>query len=244
MRILLVTEYPPPRDGFTEDALHIVRELRAEGHSVEVVSPQPSGATQHVDLATRRGLLALARLARRADRVMLRVRDGHASPPPSTLHALRAARAAEVRAYDLAPDGAWARALDRAPGRVRVVHLELHPAPAPVRAADGTPPGDTPWPVGADRTTVMTEIRSRAGRRREVASADPISERRSAPVRRIPPLALPPPVSLRPGMSVAKRLVRRLTAWQIEPIVAQLNRLREALVEALEARPPDDPHEG
>jgi hypothetical protein len=31
-----------------------------------------------------------------------------------------------------------------------------------------------------------------------------------------------------------KRIVRRLTAWQIDPIVGQVNRLREAVVVALE----------
>ena len=98
MKILLVTEYAPPRDGFTDDALRMVREWRGAGHTVEVVSPQPSGAVHHVDLSARRGVVALARLARHADRVVLRVRDGHATPPPSALHALRAASAAEVLA--------------------------------------------------------------------------------------------------------------------------------------------------
>ena len=108
------------------------------------------------------------------------------------------------------------------------------------RGDDGVAAPRAPWPVGSDRGVVMAEIRARAARHRAAGATDPISERRSAPVRRIPPLALPPAVSLRPGASLMKRLVRRLTAWQVEPIVAQLNRLRDALVEALEAQPRDD----
>jgi hypothetical protein len=50
----------------------------------------------------------------------------------------------------------------------------------------------------------------------------------------VPPLAPPAPVSARPGASAAKKLVQRATAWQLTPVVAQLNRLQQALVEALD----------
>ena len=80
----------------------------------------------------------------------------------------------------------------------------------------------------------MRAIRARAARRRGAAGGDPAAERRTAPLRQLAPLALPAPVSLRPGASVMKRVVQRLTAWQIDPIVGQVNRLREALVESLE----------
>ena len=89
------------------------------------------------------------------------------------------------------------------------------------------------WP-GADRDAVMQTIRVRAAQRRGAGDASVAGERRTAPLRRLAPLALPAPVSLRPGASVLKRLVRRLTAWQIDPIVGQVNRLREALLAALE----------
>ena len=59
MRILLVTDYPPPRDALTDDALEMVRTLRAQGHHLEVVSPNPSAAEHHLDLRSRRGQLAL-----------------------------------------------------------------------------------------------------------------------------------------------------------------------------------------
>jgi hypothetical protein len=45
---------------------------------------------------------------------------------------------------------------------------------------------------------------------------------------------LPEPTSARPAAALAKRLVRRLTQWEIDPIVRQLNRLHEVVVDALE----------
>jgi hypothetical protein len=55
----------------------------------------------------------------------------------------------------------------------------------------------------------------------------------SAPVRRIAPLQLPPTTG-RPAASLVKRVVRRLTAWQLEPMVGQVNALRAATVESIE----------
>jgi hypothetical protein len=37
-------------------------------------------------------------------------------------------------------------------------------------------------------------------------------------------------VSARPGASALKRVVRRLTAWQLDPVVAQVNGLQRAIV--------------
>jgi mannosyltransferase OCH1-like enzyme len=45
---------------------------------------------------------------------------------------------------------------------------------------------------------------------------------------------VPAPISARPGVSLLKQLVRRATAWQVEPLVAQVNALRQATIEALE----------
>jgi hypothetical protein len=52
----------------------------------------------------------------------------------------------------------------------------------------------------------------------------------SAPVRRLAPLVPPPPVSARPGASALKRVVHRLTAWELDPIVAHVNALQRAVV--------------
>jgi Glycosyl transferases group 1 len=114
---------------------------------------------------------------------------------------------------------------------------------AAVEPATGGPAATAgrPWPSGPlDRERVQAEIQARgsAARRgvprrdpgqataRSVASAVAVS----APVRRLAPLVPPPPVSARPGASALKRVVRRLTAWQLDPIVAHVNALQRAVV--------------
>ena len=57
----------------------------------------------------------------------------------------------------------------------------------------------------------------------------------------IPPLNPPQPASARPGAAVMKRVVRRLTSWEIDPVVHQINRLRQATLDALEPPDADDP---
>jgi glycosyltransferase involved in cell wall biosynthesis len=113
------------------------------------------------------------------------------------------------------------------------------------------PPAE-PWPAG-DRETVMAEIRARAAATRGFADAALGStaagngHRRgaaglasSAPLRRVPPLVLPSAVSARPGVSSIKRLIRRLTAWEVDPLVTQVNRLRDAVIQTVESAPPTD----
>jgi len=107
-----------------------------------------------------------------------------------------------------------------------------------------------PWPDGddVDRDAVMEAIRTRAERERGggvVAPSDSRSDQRavhwrsansrpSAPLRRIPRLALPPAASSRSGVTPVKRAVRRLTAWELEPIVQQVNNLQQAMVDIVE----------
>ena len=71
MRILMVTPYPPTRDGIAAYAVQSVRALRAAGHQVEVLSPGPSAAHHHLDLVGPRGALALARRVRDYHRVIV-----------------------------------------------------------------------------------------------------------------------------------------------------------------------------
>ncbi len=120
--------------------------------------------------------------------------------------------------------------------------------PLPAAAVESAP-----WPAGADHDTVQAEVRRRARAERaaedDVAGAAPAvdgeallevaptgrgADRRAANLRRVPPLGLPRAVSARPGASGAKRWVRRLTAWQIDPLITQLNRLRDAAIADLE----------
>ena len=105
-------------------------------------------------------------------------------------------------------------------------------APAPVAG---------PWTAAGtvDRDAVMAEIRARASSSRRVSTAlsGPPSAKitdASAPLRRTPPLGRPAPISGRPGAGLLKRLTRRLIGWEIDPIVHQVNSLRDATIQAIE----------
>lgn len=74
-RILVVSPYPPVRDGIATYALQTVRALRRQGHDVEVLSPGPSAAHHHLDLVGPRGALALAKRIRDYDRVIVQFQD-------------------------------------------------------------------------------------------------------------------------------------------------------------------------
>jgi len=444
MRILMVSPYPPAHDGLANYAVQEVRELRAGGHDVEVLSPGPSAAHHHLDLKGPRGALALGRRLRGYDRVIIQYHPAVFYPEEPASSRQRAAVSAalasafrlggnvELRVHEFPLEGAaggrleaaaaramWSSArrievhtereraqlsatfglaperievvahgaafarrtqLDRAGARRRLglpadgfvflsigflaphkgfdravrafgdlhrsgcrleivgslrlddgVHaaylddlrdlvaatpgVSLHEGyvsdelfdvwivasdalvlpyrliwssgvceraalyERPVIAArvggledqvsDTTllvetdaelgaamrrlsPPGlvaspSGPWP-GPDRDAVEAEIRSRAALRRPAVGAGSRSvassrgasardRRRSAALRRVPALGIPAPVSARPGAAPLKRLVRRATAWEIDPVVAQVNALHHAMIEALETGP-------
>lgn len=61
---LMVTPYPPYRDGIGTYAVQEVRRMRAAGTPVEVLSPLPSAAHHHLALGGLRGILALVKRAR------------------------------------------------------------------------------------------------------------------------------------------------------------------------------------
>lgn len=71
MTLLMVTPYPPYRDGIGTYAVQEVRRLRAEGRAVEVLSPLPSAAHHHLALGSLRGVLALTKKARHYDATMI-----------------------------------------------------------------------------------------------------------------------------------------------------------------------------
>jgi glycosyltransferase involved in cell wall biosynthesis len=99
-----------------------------------------------------------------------------------------------------------------------------------------------PWPSGgADlREQVQAEVIARAALRR----GGPVSQTTttsssavrsvSTPVRAVPPLAVPAPVSARVGATTAKRLVFRSTRWLIDPLIWQVNAVRDATIRALD----------
>jgi glycosyltransferase involved in cell wall biosynthesis len=91
--------------------------------------------------------------------------------------------------------------------------------------------GDGP----VDRERVMAEVRARAARDRVAADAALTgagARHASLPLHKVPPLAAPAPTSARPGAGVLKRVQRRLTAWELDPLISQVNRLRDATIEA------------
>lgn len=109
-------------------------------------------------------------------------------------------------------------------------------------------PKPQPWPHGGPdlRVAVQRQISRRAAGARgsrivttgagaqlpddAVLAAGAIS----APVRRVAQLQLPTTTSTRSSATFVKGVVRRLTAWQLEPVVGEVNALRAATVEALE----------
>lgn len=70
-RAVVVGPYPPTADPLGDATLARVRELRAEGYVVEVVSPAPSAAHHHFRTDTVRGRWRLGRVTRGADRVVV-----------------------------------------------------------------------------------------------------------------------------------------------------------------------------
>lgn len=117
-----------------------------------------------------------------------------------------------------------------------------------VSAATPAPPPAAPWPQAqtATRNEVEREIAARAAVERELAGGAPANgvaaaanrahdaRAASAAVRRLPMLHVAAPDSPRPGATMVKRVIRRLTQWELDPIVRQVNELQRAMAESLE----------
>jgi len=144
VKILMVTPYPPARDGIAAYAAQAVRSLRRDGHQVTVLSPGPSAAHHHLDLVGPRGALALAKHIRagRYDRVIVQFHPDFFYPVPNRMRdrlavatgllaAFRVASRVEVIVHEIdyrfgrptAPDGAAARLMWRSVDRI-AVHTE------------------------------------------------------------------------------------------------------------------------
>ena len=83
-RILVVTPYPPVRDGIGAYAVQQVRALRRQGHDVEVCSPWPSAAHHHLPLEGPKGAKALKKLMAGFDRVIVHFHPDVFYANPST----------------------------------------------------------------------------------------------------------------------------------------------------------------
>jgi glycosyltransferase involved in cell wall biosynthesis len=81
-RILVVTPYPPIRDGIGTYAAQEVKRLLLEGNDVEVLSPQPSAAHHHLALRSPRGVAALAKRVNAYDRVVVQYHPDVFYPNP------------------------------------------------------------------------------------------------------------------------------------------------------------------
>lgn len=71
MKTLLVTPFAPYRDGIATYAAQELRKLRADGETVDVLSPLPSAARWHLKLGGPTGMVQLGRKAARYDRTVL-----------------------------------------------------------------------------------------------------------------------------------------------------------------------------
>ena len=71
MKTLIVSPYPPARDGLANYAVQLAKSLRAQGDRVTVISPYPSGAEHHADFGSLGGMLKIVGLSRRADRTLV-----------------------------------------------------------------------------------------------------------------------------------------------------------------------------
>jgi glycosyltransferase involved in cell wall biosynthesis len=115
-----------------------------------------------------------------------------------------------------------------------------------MRAAAGAPaePPRVPWPEIAgddpDRAEIQDAIRTRAAHLEPVgAHLDASLGSVRSPLERVALLGLPDPGSTNPVARAVKSAVRRLTAWEIDPIVHQLNTLQRAAAQSLPDRGAD-----
>jgi hypothetical protein len=107
---------------------------------------------------------------------------------------------------------------------------------APGAAPDGSEAGHRPdpWsvPDGAAKEVLEAEVRRRAAGHRQTESANPVSA--SWPLHMLAPLAPAPTESSKPLFRLVKRAVHRLVAWEVVPIVEQLNHLQRATIESID----------
>lgn len=122
MRILVVSPYPPVRDGIGAYAVQQVRALRRQGHDVEVCSPWPSAAHHHLPLEGPKGAKALRKLMAGFDRVIVHFHPDVFYVNPSTptsristgtalASAFKSGPPVEIRLHEV--DRRWASAAEQ-----------------------------------------------------------------------------------------------------------------------------------
>ena len=109
---------------------------------------------------------------------------------------------------------------------------------APRGAASGasvsssTAPDGWDVPEGASREQIEAEVGLRAARDRADDAATPLSP--SWPLQMLMPLTPAPTESSKPLFRLIKRYVHRLVAWEVVPIVEQVNHLHRATIESFD----------
>ena len=102
-RILVVSPYPPVRDGIGAYAVQQVHALRQQGHDVEVCSPWPSAAHHHLALKGPKGARALGKLMAGFDRVIVHFHPDVFYVDPSTPTSRISTGTALARAFKHGP---------------------------------------------------------------------------------------------------------------------------------------------
>jgi hypothetical protein len=202
-----------------------------------------------------------AEFVARLDPGILRHTRGAGPIAARTALALAVRRARSTTIYfpplTTAPAGKWVRSILGAAERVVVANREdaerLRAAgldgqrvsisseawwlpPAARGAVSGTgfssSTGREEWdvPEGASREELEAEVGLRAARDRADDAATPLSP--SWPLQMLVPLTPAPTESSKPLFRYIKRYVHRLVAWEIVPIVEQVNHLHRATIES------------
>ena len=185
-------------------------------------------------------------------------RRGPAAARAATGLAVRRARSATIYLSPLtaSPAGKWVRAILGPADRVVVASQEdadrlraagLDESKLSIAeerwwlppAADGPGGRESPttrpgWTVkpGATREAVEAEVRRRAARDRADDATSPVGV--SWPLQMLTPLAPAPTESSRPLFRLIKQYVHRLVAWEVVPIVEQVNHLQRAAIESFD----------
>jgi hypothetical protein len=238
-RTVIYGPYPPIPGASATATLEHVRRLLAAGTEVRVISPTPSAAHEHADLRRPMEAWRFARQASGAAQLTIHLdagliaSAGHRQELPARLALAVAVRSAGHSTVYL-PRGhdqlsaPWVRLVVDAADEVLAEVEELPDDPGgadpPIAALD--------WNLGTQptREEMEAEIRRRADLRRTAEGREPASA--GGALRAIPRLHPAGPRSANPLVAGVKHVVRRLVAWQIDPVIEHVNLLHWAVTEA------------
>ena len=82
------------------------------------------------------------------------------------------------------------------------------------------------------RSAANRGVINRAGAATRTGAGQPTTA--ALPLRRLRPVPPPPATSARPGVSTVKKLIRRVIAWEVDPLREQLADLQKAATQSAE----------